>query len=692
MEQGFFLGRMQPQDKNIKSIGNRLYIKFTANTPQKVALYHSEKLIKTVDLSDRAAKKLLVVEAVELGAIKRQLATALNISRQSIHNYVEIKKHFGLEGLIHGYSPSRSKSLRKQRQVNSNRLSRGNKARQVEQIRKQEREKLPVQYDLSFGDQAKQVAPNEQPFSEEHPWTATRYAGVFAYLITLINQHNWLALIMGYFKDKYKIFMVFVFMVACDIRSIEQLKNVWQREAGLIMGIIRLPTKLNARKWLHGVSEKKISTEVLREFFRYQLRAGIVGMRLWFTDGHLLPYTGKAKIHSGFNTQRRMPVAGRTNIVTTDISGRIVDFEIQEGKGDLRNYIMNLAKKWEDEIPEASVMVFDREGYGAEFFYGLIENDVHFVTWEKYIDIEKLEALQAERFDEKFQLNGKEYRIFEGEKTFTYKLEDGHEHKFKLRRIYIWNVTTNRRTCALASVDKEKLSTKECALAILNRWGASENTFKHLADRHPLHYQPGFEFVESEKQEIANPEYKEKKGLVERMRRQLNKAYKQFSKSKEVFNKDGSVRQNSAHQRLKHQIQTQEASIESLKQEIKQLPERVDITSLEDYRCFKSICNESKNLFDFVTSSVWNARKQMVEWLLPFYENKNEYIDLFYAITNCHGWIKSEKHEVIVRLEPLQQPSRRVAQQQLCRKLTGLGAKTPAGKSLIIEVGKSPLN
>ena len=88
----------------------------------------------------------------------------------------------------------------------------------------------------------------------------------------------------------------------------------------------------------------------------------------------------------------------------------------------------------------------------------------------------------------------------------------------------------------------------------MHRWGASENTFKHLADRHPMHYQPGFAFVESEKQEIANPEHKEREALVARMKRQLNKLYKKFSKSKQVFNKDGSLRENSAHQRLKHDI------------------------------------------------------------------------------------------------------------------------------------------
>jgi hypothetical protein len=42
---------------------------------------------------------------------------------------------------------------------------------------------------------------------------------------------------------------------------------------------------------------------------------------------------------------------------------------------------------------------------------------------------------------------------------------------------------------------------------------------------------------------------------------------------------------------------------------------------------------------------------------------------------------------VTVRLEPFEQPSHRVAQEQLCRKLTSLVALTPAGESLLVEVG-----
>ncbi|MBP6733093.1 MAG: hypothetical protein KAX51_00720 [Chromatiaceae bacterium] len=64
---------------------------------------------------------------------------------------------------------------------------------------------------------------------------------------------------------------------------------------------------------------------------------------------------------------------------------------------------------------------------------------------------------------------------------------------------------------------------------------------------------------------------------------------------------------------------------------------------------------------------------------------------LLYAILTSHGWIRSDNQWVVVRLEPLQQPARRCAQEQLFRKLSGLGAKIPSGEWLRIEVGDSPL-
>lgn len=701
MQQSHLFSEPPKQDKQNIHLGAGLEIQITEGFKPKARLYRLDVLIKTIDLSDKTAKRLFVVDVVELGANKTKLANALGISRQTIHNYQETQKNFGREGLIHSYQPGNSKSRARQRQINKEKLPKGNKARLLEDIRKNEREKkeqAAKQLALFSNDTTEEIHTvplAEQPFSEVHDWEASRYAGIFLYLICLVSELRWLDFVSGYFGNTYKIFMVFVLMVGRNIPSIEQLKNIHRRESGLILGLKKLPSKPKLWEWFYSAADLQKSGLLLYDYFRLQISTGIVGTWLWFLDGHLLPYSGKEKVHYSYNTQRRIPMPGRTNLVTCDTSGRIVDFEIQEGKGNLRNYIVALQKKWANDLSAKPLMVFDREGYGGDFFHTLIENGIPFVTWDKYVDTANLAKFDSDLFCEEITVNGKKYSLFEGEKEFSRTLEsnnksDKQELKFKIRRIYLWNRSCNRRTCGLAWTGETDVSTADCARAILNRWGASENTFKHLNDRHPFHYHPGFKLKDSEKQEISNPDIKKAYKAIQSLQKKLNKLYKNNSKAKEALNKDGTFRQNSVREKVKVEIATLEAEIKTIRQEKDTLPEKVNVATLEDYTSFKKIDNEGKNLFDFVTSSVWNARKQMVDWLGQYFDQENEIVDLFYAITKCHGWVKSNTTEVRVRLEPIQQPKRLAAQEQLCRKLTSLGARLPSGKWLVVEVGKSP--
>ncbi len=88
-----------------------------------------------------------------------------------------------------------------------------------------------------------------------------------------------------------------------------------------------------------------------------------------------------------------MPMPGQTNRVTCDSGGHIVDFDIQEGKGDYRSYIKSL-NKYRKLLGFMPMIIFDREGYGADFFDELIKAGIPFATWDKYVDAAKLAALE----------------------------------------------------------------------------------------------------------------------------------------------------------------------------------------------------------------------------------------------------------------------------------------------------------
>ncbi len=652
----------------------------------RIEFYHFDKLLKAVPRKPQIEFRLFVIDLVQRYALKKKkIAMAFGISRQSIDNWLDIYHQHGVSGL-----------------ENSPRVIAGNKARALELQRKEEREKQErkeLQFGFSFereGDE-KQIEEEESPFQIEHPWQKSRYAGIFAYQIPLMSTWKWFKFTIGYFGERYKLFQVFLLMVSRNIGSIEQTKHIRRDEAKVILGLRQFPGKDKLWEWFYQAAGECLSPRLLKDFFRYQIHRGIVNLWLWFIDGHRLGYTGKKTVHHTYNTQRQMPEPGRTNMVVCDLQGNVVDFEIQEGKGDLKSFVANLDDRWEGEITEKPIKVFDREGDGSGFFSGMVRKENPFVTWEKHSDSKKLDAMSAELFSISFEVNRKEYGVFEDVKKYTYKYGTGEKsdekevHRFSLRRIYLWNKSTNKRTSGLAYTPHDELSTQDCAFAILSRWGASENTFKHLQTRHPYNYQPGYLFRESDNQSIANPLVKEKKRLIKRLKTETNKLYKKMGTAKESLTKEGIPRQNSVKERLKTEIQENESLIEKLQMEVKSLPERIELLSLDGNKSFKVIDNEGKNLFDFVTSAVWNTRKQMIEWLQPYYTNKNEIVDMFYAITQCQGWVKTTRTSVTVRIEPLQQASRRAAQEQLCRKLTSLGAQTPTGKIMIIEVGDSPI-
>jgi len=257
-------------------IGANLSLVFNRRNKHLVTLKNRDVIVKKVDLSDKPAKKLFVLDAVALGATKSRLADALNISRQTIHNYIESQKRFGAAGLLGGYNPNMGKNLAEHRRLTQHKRIQGNKAVILAEERKAKRienQKKQQEFDFEFGEKA--VFKDEQPFNSLHDWKFTRFAGIFLYLIVLISKNQWLKLVMGYFGSAYKIFLVFLLMTTRNIKSIEQLKNIHQKEAGLILGLNKLPSIKGVWQWFYAACDMRRSIFLCESFFKQQLRCWI---------------------------------------------------------------------------------------------------------------------------------------------------------------------------------------------------------------------------------------------------------------------------------------------------------------------------------------------------------------------------------------------------------------------------------
>ncbi|NOR20268.1 MAG: hypothetical protein GQ538_09310 [Xanthomonadales bacterium] len=274
----------EQSQKQRHSLGNDLYLELSKGSKGQAILYRQGGIIKSVALSDKVAKQLFLVESVNLGAQPTKLSSVLKISRQTIHNYRESYRYFGAEGLIYGYNPDISKNHEKQRALHSDQLPRGNKAEQVATIRAKQKEleaatTAQKHLDFSFGDndRTEAVSNQQQPFAEQHEWESSRYAGVFIYWIVLLFQSRWLQLIIGHFGAGWRIFSVFLLMAGLNIRSIEQTKHLRSREAGVVLGLGTVPSKSTLWKWFYDVSAQGLARRVLDDYFRRQIRTGVVG-------------------------------------------------------------------------------------------------------------------------------------------------------------------------------------------------------------------------------------------------------------------------------------------------------------------------------------------------------------------------------------------------------------------------------
>jgi len=663
------------KDTMIISIGNNYGIKKVGD--DKVQIYRLGILDKIVPILTGFDRRVLVVDLVEkCGVKKNKLAKALGISRTSIDTWLEIYRQKGLEGLVN----SAKKGVGRKKE--SIKRPTGDKFKEIEKARKKNRELIEEQ-NIRINFQEEDFIEDNSPsdlFNEKYDFEENRYAGSLLYLGIFQHTFKLMSFIESLFGKYSIVIYLFLMMHVNRISSIEQLKTVFKKEFGRIIGIKRLYSHPIIWKLIHETVNIKQSILLKTHYFKYQLYKGLVSLWYLFIDGHFIPYTGKEKVHKNFHTQSGMMKPGQNEIFIHDIDGRIVYFDLQEGKGDMLEVIKAKSKEialYIGNIPP--LFVVDKEIWGVRNF--LFLSGCRFVTWEKNTDKKEVNNLPETVFSSPFIVNDIEYQVYETEKKYT----DNKGNSIKLRRIVIWNKDTNKRTVAVAQDSYEDNIT--IARAMLNRWGKSENTFKHMGNRLNIHYNPVLDISkDSEKQEIVNPEHQKLKKEIKSLKNELSKIEKKLGRKKIIYNKDGTVRKNRSHDKLQKQREELQHRINTLNNLLLECPERIDISKLEDYKHYKVIETEGKNLWDLSETIVWNSRKKLISLLKEYLPNERDLLPVLEAITSTRGWVKSTSDVIIVKLEALERPQFRQAQIQLCRKLNEMNIRLSNGKLLLYDV------
>jgi transposase len=676
----FFKAQRDENDGRI-SVGNGYAIEWVSN--KHLVVYRYGVPYKKTEIRAAIDRRRLVVELVlEGGVTKSILAEALDVSRQSIDTWIETFKNAGFEGLVNSYKGGRESG----RKENSEKLPRGNKARQLEEGRRRKREALEKRQ-LIINFESKQSGNEKKQadvFNESHEFQESRYAGGFLYWGIFQHVFDFMGLCESYLGRYAVIIYLFAMMLVHDIGSVEQLKTVFKREFGRLIGVKQLFSKPIIWKMIHGACALQASKSFIEAFFKRQAINGLVALYWLYIDGHFIPYYGEERIHKGFYTQRDQMMPGQTEMFVHDCHGQIVYFEIQEGKGDIKEMMRRMSDKWSSYIGDiAPLIIVDREVWGVEHFISM--DGYRFVTWEKHSKPEEINSIPDKDFGDVFDVNEKGYQAYEDKKEY----KDNKGNGIELRRIVIWNKTTGRRVVCVAQDEKEETIT--LARAMLGRWGCSENSFKHMGDRLNMHYNPVVDASkESENQDILNPEYKRLKAELSQLKKKLTKCERKLGQLPITINKDGSVRKSKKREKLLKEQATIQGTISGLEKKLKDCPEKVTLDYVRPGESFKVLETEGKNLWDLAETLVWNSRKKLIRMFKEFLPNPRDLIPALDAITSCRGWVKSTRETIQVRLEPLETPRYHAAQIQLCRTLNEKKIRLSNGKRIFYDVGHAP--
>jgi transposase len=669
------------QEQEFEFIGQGFALKKTSDE-DKVHLYRNGTFIKEQVLVPAIEKRLFVVDLVDRqGVTRTKLAGSLNISRQSVNNWVDTYRKYGSTGLINNTKESWKK--------NPKRFT-GNKARDLEQKRREdkqelERQSLAINFDAELKVEEKYCGTARSLYNKEFDYKENRYSGSMLYMGIAIKSLNFLNQLSAFVSDHLWVGVMFFMMHVNKICSVEQFKTVYRKEFGQIIGLKKLWNMDKIRQDIGELIDHKKALQVKEKFIKLQMLKGIVSLWRIFLDGHFVPYSGKEKVHKGYSTQRDLMMPGRTEFFAHDSSCNIVYFDIQEGKGDIQESLRQISHRLQPyNGGDPPLIVVDRELWGVENFIGL--SDCRFVTWEKNCDKALLKKLPESRFTGELQLNGKDYIVFEESKVYRNITGESIE----LRRIISRNIKDGE-TFAIVTNDRVE-DTKTIAESMLNRWGCSENSFKHMGTRTQMHYNPLWNIQqESDDQQINNPEYIMLKKKLREKKMQLNKIQKELGKKEPVLKKDGTPRKSPARERMIGIKKAFEKEIGQISRQISECPQHIDLRETEKDK-FKVIDNESKNWWNISEMVFWNTRRKLARLLYTYLPDNRDLLPVLDAITSSRGWIKSTKDIFRVRIEPLEVPRFKDAQIQLCRYLNDQKIKLPNGKLLQYDVGNDPFS
>lgn len=646
--------------------------------------------------NDEAAKRIIVVQLVNMGVEKTQIAQAFDVHRSSIYLWKERYEEQGIEGLvslakgpeskfteaIKDYICALYKNLKGGRAYKKKISAEVKKLYGVEVSREGIRRVLNEKREHEGPEPSRDEATEAEPEGvvETNP-VLVKHGGALLSLALLGNYGieklvvNGVKRREGGYGFKECVFSLLLLLGPRLLKVEENLKHYDDEMIGGLIGCRRLPSVKTVRRVIAegcaqiGEGVERMKTDYARRCLDVW---GYEGP--FYLDGHFMPYTGGERILYGYNPQRRLAEKGRTAYVVNTAGGRPIYEVLSDGFDDFRVNIEKIADFLIEEVGvKRPTIIFDRGGFGWECFEKL-EGRVDFICWYEGKALIPKGKWKEVRVPHASNIYGEVEYVRQEYKEQVIAEGDGQGYR---RIIFI----KKGEKVSPAITNMKELPGKEVLLQLTRRWGAQENVFKELVidgyDKIHSYRKDEYNDMYFESEEIDRDrmmENPERRKLLEEQRTLKNKRNVTLGRIAKREKESGKpIKATKLQQERLDEIENRLCEIAK---RLAYLPEKVLRIDYINGNGLVRLSNGKKKYFDLLNLIAYNMRQDMVEIIGPVYRNNRDAHQLVLKILRLMTTIEYSGNQTKVVFTQKLKGKERDSLDEICRTASSIGCET----------------
>jgi transposase len=421
------------------------------------------------------------------------------------------------------------------------------------------------------------------------------------------------------FYGLQSVFLTLAFMAFIRIKSPEQLKGRSPGELGIILGLDRCPEVKTLRRKLKEMGLCNRAGDFISFLTKRWSDQDKDTIGFVYIDGHVRPYNGrKYKLPKTHVARRRLCMPATTDFWINDINCEPLFFVTAEANNSLLSMLDN------EVIPELRVLagkdnrvtlIFDREGWSPDSFERWFRAGFDVITYRKG----NYDPWPQECFIEvESDVRGKAVKYLLGQRSVKVG------KNFWMRDV--------RRLCddghqTSVMTTRQDLDFEQIARRMFSRWN-QENFFRYMREEYALDHLVTNEVEQADVERLVpNPEKKEKKKAIVKLKGQLEKLKKDYG-DKALQNDDTrrpTMRGfNIANPGHKKTIISLEHQIENAQNDLKQIPAKIAVKHILAEHEIVRLETERKMLTDAVKMTCYRAETSLLNLMGPYFARNKE--------------------------------------------------------------------